>query len=200
MAVVSAGALPNVFGECDPKSPPSPNGKSGGLLSLQGTSMATPVVSGTAALIRQYFVDGYYPTGSRDGTSAPLVGNPTGALIKAVIMNSGQWLAGVDNGPAGVTPAAPYDNAQNFGRLSLQDALYLPGRTNMQLTAFDRRAVEDGTSVSETVVVDKSDGCEYDKLVVTLVWTEPGVSPLHGVPRDPITYAPFFLTSTFPLV
>mmetsp|Transcript_36292 Transcript_36292/g.86501 ORF Transcript_36292/g.86501 Transcript_36292/m.86501 type:complete len:936 (-) Transcript_36292:74-2881(-) len=176
MAVVSAGALPDVFGECDPSRPPSPGGKSDGLLSLQGTSMAAPLVSGTALLVRQYFVDGYYPTGARDGT-APLVSNPTGALIKAVIMNSGQWLTGVDNGAAGVTPVAPYDNAQNFGRLSLQDALYLPGRTNMQITAFDRRAVEDGTSVSETVVVDKSDGCAYDKLVVTLVWTEPGSQP-----------------------
>ncbi len=34
-----------------------------GLVALQGTSMATPVAAGVAALVRQYFVDGYYPTG-----------------------------------------------------------------------------------------------------------------------------------------
>ena len=62
-AVLSAGAQPDEFGECDPGKVPSANGKSDGVLSLQGTSMATPVVSGTAAIIRQYFAQGYYPTG-----------------------------------------------------------------------------------------------------------------------------------------
>jgi subtilisin family serine protease len=32
---------------------------------LAGTSMATPVVSGSAALIRQYFLDGRYPTSEK---------------------------------------------------------------------------------------------------------------------------------------
>jgi subtilisin family serine protease len=31
------------------------------LLSMQGTSMATPVAAGTAALVRQYFVEGRWP-------------------------------------------------------------------------------------------------------------------------------------------
>lgn len=31
---------------------------------LQGTSMATPVVAGSAALVRQYFMDGFYPSGA----------------------------------------------------------------------------------------------------------------------------------------
>jgi hypothetical protein len=32
---------------------------------LQGTSMATPVAAGAAALVRQYFMDGFYPSGAR---------------------------------------------------------------------------------------------------------------------------------------
>jgi hypothetical protein len=32
---------------------------------LYGTSMATPIVASSVILIRQYFVDGFYPTGSK---------------------------------------------------------------------------------------------------------------------------------------
>jgi hypothetical protein len=35
-------ALPDEYGECDPNKIPKANGKKEGLLSLQGTSMATP--------------------------------------------------------------------------------------------------------------------------------------------------------------
>ena len=33
---------------------------------LQGTSMATPVTAASVALLRQYFMDGFYPTGESD--------------------------------------------------------------------------------------------------------------------------------------
>eukprot|EP01083_Nonionella_stella_P222556 794033_1 len=89
-AVLSAGALPGVVGECDPGKVPDANGRSDGVLSLQGTSMATPVVSGTAAIIRQYFEQGYYPTGVEGDNDAV---NPTGGLVKAVLMNGAQFLA-----------------------------------------------------------------------------------------------------------
>ncbi len=36
------------------------------------------------------------------------------------LMNGAQFLKGVDNTPNGVTEIKPYDNNQNFGRLSLQ--------------------------------------------------------------------------------
>lgn len=174
-AVLSAGALPNVVGGCDPEKAPGANERRDGLLSIQGTSMATPVVSGTAAIIRQYFQDGYYPTGVK--TEPAIVTNPSGTLIKAVLMNGAQWLRGVDNGGNGVTPIRQYDNNQNFGRLSLQDSVYLPGKTEVQITAFDRKVVGDQSSVTENVTINKSDGCVYDRLAVTLVWAEPGSSP-----------------------
>lgn len=37
---------------------------------LMGTSMATPVVSGNAALVRQYLTDGWYPTGVNQTSNA----------------------------------------------------------------------------------------------------------------------------------
>ena len=43
--------------------------------------MATPVVAGSAALVRQYFADGFYPTGSK--TAANAYANPSGEAGKA---------------------------------------------------------------------------------------------------------------------
>mmetsp|Transcript_16006 Transcript_16006/g.34664 ORF Transcript_16006/g.34664 Transcript_16006/m.34664 type:complete len:341 (+) Transcript_16006:1415-2437(+) len=167
-SVLSAGALPDSVGECDPSNGkiPDANGKNDGLLSLQGTSMATPVVAGTAALIRQYFEEGYYPTGVK-GENAAL--SPSGALMKAILMNGAQFLTGgVDNGARGVSSVEPYDNNQNFGHLSLQNSLYLPGKTNVQLTVFDREVVNDGQSNTYEVTIDASNGCTSDNLSVTL--------------------------------
>ena len=45
--------------------------------------MSTPVAAGAVALVRQYFVQGWYPTG------APVAANayaPSGPLLKAVVM------------------------------------------------------------------------------------------------------------------
>lgn len=33
------------------------------LMGIQGTSMSTPITAGTAAILRQYFTDGYFPSG-----------------------------------------------------------------------------------------------------------------------------------------
>lgn len=174
-SVLSAGADPNVVDECDPSRIPGPNSKGEGLLSLQGTSMATPVVSGTAALVRQYFRDGYYPSGKKNSNDS--YPNPSGALIKAVLMNGAQKLQGVDNGAQGVTDSTPYDNAQGFGRLSLQDSVYLFGETNVQLKIWDRERVIDQDTNTYNVTIDKSNGCQAEHLSVTLVWVEEGSSP-----------------------
>ena len=173
--VLSAGARPDQVGECDPPRIPGPNSKSEGLLSLQGTSMATPVVSGTAALIRQYFADGYYPSGTKKQSDA--YPNPSGALVKAVLMNGAQNLKGVDNGVHGVTDIKLYDNNQGFGRISLQDSVYLAGETNVQLQMWDREIVTDQYTNTYDVTVDKSRGCQAEDLSVTLVWIEEGGSP-----------------------
>jgi len=174
-SVLSAGADPNVVGECDPSKIPGANARSGGLLSLQGTSMATPVVSGTAAIIRQYFRDGYYPSGTKNSDDA--YPNPSGALVKAVLMNGAQNLRGVDNGVHGVTDSKLYDNNQGFGRLSLQDSLYLAGQTNVQLEVWDRERIEDQDINTYNVTIDKSNGCQAEDLSVTLVWIEEGSNP-----------------------
>jgi len=56
-----------------------------------GTSYAAPVIAGAAAQVRQYFEEGWFPCGSKGcGT----IVKPSGSLVKAVLMNSGQDLIG----------------------------------------------------------------------------------------------------------
>ncbi len=47
-----------------------------------------------AALIRQYFEEGWYPT----GTKIPMDKlEPSSALVKAVLLNGGQFMKGEDD-------------------------------------------------------------------------------------------------------
>jgi hypothetical protein len=166
--VVSA----NAGGFCDPGSYPTAGSQAEGLLSLQGTSMATPGVSGTAALIRQYFQEGWYPDGAKNETNSH---NPTASLVKAVLLNGAQPLMGVDNGGRGEGPeqSTMYDNIQNMGRISLADSLYIPRYTNVKTIMYDREEVFQGTSKTYTVVIDKVNGCKHPDVSITLVWTDP---------------------------
>jgi subtilisin family serine protease len=55
---------------------------SGGILSMSGTSMATPVTSGTAALVRQYFEEGWHWSGVPNATGGI---KPSSTLVKVSI-------------------------------------------------------------------------------------------------------------------
>lgn len=54
-----------------------------------GTSYSTPIVAGVTVLVRQYFTDGYYPSGVSEPSNKFL---PMGALLKAILINSGRKL------------------------------------------------------------------------------------------------------------
>ena len=86
-----------------------------GTTSMCGTSMACPVVTGGAALVKQYFEDGWYPTG------APVAGNgfnPSGALLRAVLVNGAVDMTGI-SGYLG--------NKEGYGRILLDNGLYFAG-------------------------------------------------------------------------
>jgi subtilisin family serine protease len=56
-----------------------------------GTSMATPVVAGAAAIIRQYFEDPrFYATQCTSGYPLCNAFSPKGSTVKAMLVNSGE--------------------------------------------------------------------------------------------------------------
>ena len=114
-----------------------------------GTSMATPFVSGCAALVRQWLTQ-------RRGYS-----NPTAALMKA-ILTGGAYDMSVDAGA--VCGGAAPNSTQGWGRVDLGQSLY---PTNASVMLADRIAFSDGSAYSVKVTVTNS-----TSLAVQLVWTD----------------------------
>lgn len=82
-----------------------------------GTSMATPLVAGAVEKIRQYFKQGYYPSGTPGGPSI----NPDESLLRAVILASAKPLSG----SGGVWNKLPFQS--DFSRYSIPVNSQIPG-------------------------------------------------------------------------
>ena len=98
-----------------------------------GTSYATPAAAAAAAIIRQYFTQGWYPSRAPVASDAF---DPSAALMRAMLLASGQQLTG-----AGASAATWPNNQQGFGRILLSKILPLPG------DAFDSQVVDNGAGL-----------------------------------------------------
>lgn len=113
-----------------------------------GTSFATPAAASAAALIRQYFTQGWYPT------RAPLAAdafNPSAALLRAMLLASGQQVTGL-----GTSATTWPNNQQGFGRVLLSSVLPLPGDAFDTQIADNAAGLLTGESVTYTFHVKGS--------------------------------------------
>lgn len=83
--------------------------------SMSGTSMAAPAVTAAVAMIEEYFVRGFHPSGE----ATPGDGfEPSGALVRAVLVNGAQDITGVSGYPS---------DQEGWGRVDLEESLEFSG-------------------------------------------------------------------------
>jgi hypothetical protein len=108
---------------------------------LGGTSMSAPGVAGCCALVREYFMTGFYnPVGANTGFQGAGAFTPTAAMMKAVIVNSAQPMTGLRTG--GTIPG----DGQGWGRVLLDNSLYFTGDTR-SLLVDDNTVGLDGAAI-----------------------------------------------------
>jgi subtilisin family serine protease len=125
---------------------------------MSGTSMATPGAAGLTALIRQYYTDGWYPTGAQNSLNAF---TPSAALLRATLVNSAVNMTGTTAIPA---------NCQGWGRVLLENALFFTGQTRKlwisdTATPFATGSVNEDRTFTFTVGTGQS-------FKATLAWTD----------------------------
>lgn len=140
----------------------SASGTSCSVGSMTGTSMACPAISGAGLLVRQYFTDGFYPTGLPEND--PLI--PSGALIKALLINSAVDMTGVSGYPS---------NREGWGRLLLDNGLFFPGDV-ARLRVVDVRNADGLSTNDERILSFQVDSVDAPPLRITLAYTEPPAS------------------------
>jgi len=140
---------------------------------FEGTSMATPAVSGAVALVRQYFTEGWYPTGTQNPSDGF---TPSGALLKAMLIASAEQMNGTDPDQIDSREVHPVpDSSQGWGRIKLENALYFQGDA-------DNLYVDDNTTglstgETKTYTIDATGG----NLKIVVVWSDYPASAGAGI-------------------
>jgi len=147
-----------------------------------GTSFSAPAVAGSAALVRQYFTEGRLPCNWKNGCKL----DPSGSLVKAVLMNSATPLKGE------VQVAQPwlekkllgkvseYDSNQGMGSVQLDRSLPLPSKNRIKAIVKNNKSIADG-EVQDTYIQATPRKCANQpykhELRVTLAWYDlPGAA------------------------
>ncbi|MBY0111763.1 MAG: S8 family serine peptidase [Phycisphaerales bacterium] len=150
-----------------------------GTTSLTGTSMASPAVAGAATLVRQYFTDGFYPTGTKVAANSL---TPSGALLRAMLVNSSVDMTSYPS-PAQFPP----NNLEGFGRILLDNSVYLAGDARRLLVKDIRNTAADALATGNTSTTQFRVNGSAEVLRVTLAFTDaPATVPTSFAPVNNI--------------
>jgi hypothetical protein len=157
-----------------------------------GTSMATPLISGVAVLVKQYFEQSDYwgkscnamyrscPRKLKNAkgdralkSSHSNTATVSSALVKAVIIHSAMDMKKILSLPNSVVPTAnltrPPDRFQGWGQVIMKNVLPLPGLYDFDLYYADYEVLVPMTRRQYTAVVKN----KQRALVVTIAWNDP---------------------------
>ncbi len=130
-----------------------------------GTSFSTPIVAGLAALARDYFAQGFYPTGNPVMADRRL--DLSAALVKAVLINAAVSMSNA--------LASPPTRDQGWGRVNLSRTLPLHPNT------FALRVVDQSPAFAETPAFPYRKHVRLTStdqpIRITLVWTDYPATP-----------------------
>ena len=149
---------------------------------MNGTSMSTPLVAGAMEYVRQYFIRGFYPSGTASASNT--MATVPEALLRGVILAGSRQITGkVPISGANVDLPSSYPNyAIGFGMPVVDRALYLTGYTGsfangLQITKPTLPLFAAGSTVPH--LYQFKCGAFADKAVhVVLTWTDPAGNPV----------------------
>ncbi|MBN1425145.1 S8 family serine peptidase [Candidatus Fermentibacteria bacterium] len=98
-----------------------------------GTSMSSPIAAGSAALVRSYYMNGYYPSGSANPSDGFL---PLNSLLKGTMVASTR----------DAIDFAPPNDRTGWGFVVLDDALYFAGRSRTMWVYQDTSGIAEGAT------------------------------------------------------
>ncbi|MFD3313858.1 S8 family serine peptidase [Streptomyces sp. NPDC058694] len=128
---------------------------------LAATSWATPNAAAAATLVRQYFTEGWYPNGKKEPHRGV---KPSGALIKAVLLNSTVNMTGIAGYPS---------NTEGWGLIQLDRTLFFEKDPPSSRRLFVKDARHSSGLLPQTSATYRYFvSNRTEQLKITLVWTD----------------------------
>ena len=155
-----------------------------GVILKQGTSMATPHIAGAATLVRDYYVNGWYPTGVKTALNAF---NPSGALIKATLINSAVAMKSFQNSASCNTNVCAYNLPpppniyQGWGRVVLSKVLRLNNAYYPILYVKDNIPIATNEIDVYKFTIVPRNTTQFEAFQCTLTWTDPPTTSASAV-------------------